>query len=200
MAQLTERQRFWIFSRQYWWLSILLALVLLGISFKDIIYGLIKTPDAFTQVTGASPFWRAIIEDSLTDSLGAKIEHVLPFVLIAGGGALLLYSVIFGYLRTYRALTMNSTYLNTKHRPAINVALSNIAIRSLFINVPILFWTVFLFIGLPKLVVLPITAIALGNMKMVALNAIIMILVTVAVVHVGIVLTRLSARFIIRAE
>ena len=198
MSQQTNTEKFWELAKQGWLASILLGLLLLALPFKDIIYGLIKAPELLNDLASTSPFWQEVVKNVLIDDMGTKLEQVLPAAIVVGGAVLVAYSVIFGYLRTYRALDINSNYANVKKRKAGDITIGSIATRSLFINIPVIYWAVFLFVALPRLVQLPINAISTGSIPFLVITCLFMITATVAATHIGLLASKLSLRFIVR--
>lgn len=200
MNQTTTKQ-FLTFAKRGWPISIALALLLAAVPFKDIIFGLIKVPEVLDQLASASPFWHTVVKGGVTDKVGGVLESIRPGLLVAGGATLLVYSVVSGYRKSAEALTnnRNSTNPAAKHS-SVNVTLRSIAIRSLFINVPILFWAIFLFVILPQLIKLPVPLLSTGNVPGFIGICIGMVVGFAIMVHVGIVLSRLSLRFITRVH
>jgi hypothetical protein len=199
MDQMTEKQEFWAFIRRGWFTSTFLAVLLLLLSFKDIIYGLLRVPDVLNELSSASPFWQSVVKDGVTHNIGILLESVRPMVALIGGGALFLYSVVSGYRRTHKALNINSTYVNVTRRNPGDITLRSIAIRSLFVNLPILYWAAFLFLLLPQLVQLPLASLSTGSTAAMAEACVLMVVSTAFVAHIGILIVRLFFRFITSA-
>jgi beta-lactamase regulating signal transducer with metallopeptidase domain len=200
MAAPTEIRRLGQLSKHGFWLSVPVALVLLILPFKSIILDMIKVPQGIQALSSTSPFWQDLVKRIVANNLGNTLQTMLPFFIIIGGGTLLVYSVVFGYLRTYRALDMNSSYVNVEHRSPVDIAFRSIALRSLVINIPVIYWAIFLFVALPRLVQLPINSISTGSIPILIVACVFMVAITVAITHIGIVLARLSMRFITRGQ
>lgn len=198
MLQETKAKQFWAFARRGWFVSIVLALILLVLPFRTIIATLIKAPQLLDQLASTSPFWQAIIKNGVTTNISTRLDNLLPILALVGGSVLFLYSVISGYRKTYQALDINSNYMNVVERHnSTDVALGSIAVRSLLINVPVVYWALFWFILLPRLVKLPIASLANGMGALVG-ACVGMVLIAIIVTHIGMVVTRLSLRFILR--
>lgn len=200
MNQITIKQ-FWTFAKKGWPISIVAALLLTAIPFKDIIFGLIKVPEVLDQLAAASPFWHTVVKGSVTDKVGNAMEAIRPGLLAVAAVALLIYSVASGYRKSSEALINNRNNTDpAKKHSSVDVTLRSIAVRSLFINVPILYWAIFLFLLLPPLIKLPVPLLSTGNVPGFIGVCIGMVLSFMVMTHVGIVLARLSLRFITRVH
>ncbi len=200
MAEKSLSQKLIQFSKGGLWVSIPLAIILLILPFWEIISVMLEVPTTFKDLSNASPLFQTIVEGVITDSIGGTLEKIMPYILVIGGGILFLYSIIFGYLKTYRALDINSRYVNVKRRRASEITLSSTAVRSLIINLPVVYWAILLFVCLPSLVKLPISAISTGSIPVLVVVCIIMIIATVLITHIGVLITRISLRFMVRGN
>jgi hypothetical protein len=198
MEEPPKKPGLWKRIRRGWPFSIILGMLLLILAFKDIIWALIKAPELLDKLSATSPFWQSVVKNGVTDNLGETLNTAIPYVMLVGGCVLFAYGIVSGYLMTLRALE-NNGYTGPQ-QSAGDITTLNIVRRTLIINVPILYWAAFGFFGLPWLVKLPIASLSIGNIAALVGACVTMVLTTVLITHFGLMVTRRSLRFMLRAE
>lgn len=188
------QQLFWNFARKGLFLSAIVTVVLLILPLRDIIVTLLKGPDALNQLAATSSFWQRIVKYTTNLSVSTRWSDALPFVVFIGAGLLLMHSISTGHRRILRETKANSKH-SARHRMNITASRNTIA-RSLLINIPLLYWGVFLFWIVPMLAKMPLSALSTGEKPVLLAVSAVMLLATAALTHIGMLLARFSIQFI----
>ncbi|HEY4160823.1 MAG TPA: hypothetical protein VGM08_02055 [Candidatus Saccharimonadales bacterium] len=184
-SQNTEQQKFWKTARHGWKISIIVGLAVLLIRFKALI----------------PLVWQLLVAGGTVHAIGNVLSDLLLAAVIVGGCGLFIYAVRTGYHRASQELGFNGSTLNP---PGGNQSASTIALRvigqvSLYINAPILYWALFLFVLLPQLVKIPNASLRIGTTAALAGAFIFMAVVVVLATHIGLLLTKFAYRSIMKA-
>jgi len=179
------------FSKPFAALSIILTLILIVLSYRDVIY-LRFASDFIGGTTEYSIEVKQLLIDGFSNQLINTFSAILPYVMITVATTLVIYWALITYKSAYLSLDVNENYVNTKRYHPLSIILKNILVRSSAFIIPAFFWSFYLMIWFPAIVEYPLRFITNTNITPLVISTLIIILVLSMMTHFGVIISRLS--------
>jgi hypothetical protein len=183
-----------VFAKSYFVISMIVTIALTILAYKDVIY-LKFGSDVLQGSNSSSDNTQRLLLGGLNNNVGHNFSRSLPLIIFTILGILVIYSLINTYQRTHQSLTVSKLYVNAKSIPTSNILLMNIALRSTAFTIPLLYWCFYLVVWFPHLIKIPLQHILDKSILPLIFISVVMIIVTCLLTHVGLVMSRLAARF-----
>ncbi len=183
-----------VFAKSYFVISVVITIVLTLLAYKDVLY-LKFGSDLLQDKYSSSDNTQRLLFDGLNNNVGHNFSRSLPIIVLTILGILVVYSLINTYQRTHHSLMVSKLYINAKNIPASDILLMNIALRSTAFTLPLLYWCFYLVVWFPHLIKIPLQHILDKSLLPLIFISIVMLIVTSLLTHIGLVMSRLAARF-----
>ena len=181
------------FAREYWFVSVLVAPLLMVLAYKDIIF-LKLNSEILTDVSKVSSQAGQLLVDGAVNNVTDSFRQQLPIVAGLILAVLLVLSLIKTYKRTLKNLQINHHYVNARQAPTSQVVATSIVVRASVFAVPLLYWCLFLGSWFPSLIRLPVGQITNPHPSGLITSALMVLVVSAGLIHIGVVISRLGFR------
>jgi hypothetical protein len=181
------------FGRAYYSVSVAVTIILILLAYKDVLYLRFGTDFMGEPGTYSSGVQRLLF-DGLSGNLLRSFFGNLPLIFFLILLAMITYSVVSTYRRTFEGLNVSKHYVNAKRVPTSTIALTHGAVRSAAFTLPLLYWCLYLIVLFPAIARLPIRYITRANPFPLIASAILTVILLSILTHLGLVLSRLAIR------
>jgi hypothetical protein len=172
-----------------------LTVLVVLFTYKDILY--LRFFSGFVEnFSLESAAFQQFLANGFSYKLQTSLATNSPNILAILAVLVTSYMGFYSFKRIYSKLDTNQNYINTTKQPMNKILLSNITFRSFAFTIPLIFWVAYILILFPKLALLPLKFIASGNIALFGTVFFAVTLLLVAITHSGLLITRLSARYL----
>lgn len=181
------------FSTTYSYISIILAVVLILFSYKEVIE-LRFMSNFLSDSAQYSATENQLLVDGFSNNMLERFFEHLPIISLVVLIILVSYSLVTAYRATFYKIKVSKFYLQAKQEPISLITMRYAAICSASFTVPLLYWCFLIGVWFPYFVKYPLKYIIRQDLSAFALTAIGIVILLSLLTHVGITLTRLAAR------